>query len=117
VLRLAAERLGRDVNAPPLEEKRPSKVAIAAHAFHAMAGCVRRFAADRSQMLVAIGHDRRTPITRVRLRAEFLDDDEQRRKMLFDLDEMDATCAEGCGLMRLRWCRAVGFKVRVRRCD
>lgn len=85
----AADRLGRDVNAPPLPEKGPSEVAIAAHAFNLMAERIRRFVADRTQMLAAIGHDLRTPITRLRLRAEFMDDDEQRRKMLADLDEME----------------------------
>ena len=58
-----------------------------------MAGRIRRFVADRTQMLAAIGHDLRTPITRLRLRAEFLDDDEQRRRMLADLDEMEAMIA------------------------
>nr|WP_246523643.1 ATP-binding protein [Neoroseomonas eburnea] len=85
----AADRLGRDVNAPPLAENGPSEVAIAAHAFNRMAERIRRFVADRTQMLAAIGHDLRTPITRLRLRAEFMDDDEQRRKMLADLDEME----------------------------
>lgn len=85
----AADRLGRDVNAPPLPERGPSEVAIAAHAFNQMAERIRRFVADRTQMLAAIGHDLRTPITRLRLRAEFMDDDEQRRKMLSDLDEME----------------------------
>ncbi|HYF07149.1 MAG TPA: ATP-binding protein, partial [Acetobacteraceae bacterium] len=89
VLAEAAERLGRDVNAPPLEERGPSEIATAAHAFNTMAGRIRRYVADRTQMLAAIGHDLRTPITRLRLRAEFLDDDEQRRKMLADLDEME----------------------------
>ncbi|WP_338150991.1 ATP-binding protein [Neoroseomonas soli] len=85
----AADRLGRDVNAPPLPEKGPSEVTTAAHAFNLMAERIRRFVADRTQMLAAIGHDLRTPITRLRLRAEFMDDDEQRRKMLSDLDEME----------------------------
>ena len=93
LLAAAAERLGRDVNAPPLDEAGPSEVAKAAHAFNTMANRIRRYVADRTQMLAAIGHDLRTPITRLRLRAEFLDDDEQRRKMLADLDEMEAMIA------------------------
>ena len=89
----AAERLGRDVNAPPMPEAGPTEVAKAAHAFNTMAERIRRFVGDRTQMLAAIGHDLRTPITRLRLRAEFMDDDEQRRKMLADLDEMEAMVA------------------------
>ncbi len=89
-LAAAADRLGRDVNAPPLPEDGPREVATAARAFNTMAERIRRFVGDRTQMLAAIGHDLKTPITRLRLRAEFLDDDEQRRKMLADLDEMEA---------------------------
>ncbi|WP_332837490.1 ATP-binding protein [Neoroseomonas rubea] len=89
----AADRLGRDVNATPLPETGPSEVATAARAFNLMAERIRRFVADRTQMLAAIGHDLRTPITRLRLRAEFMDDDEQRRKMLSDLDEMERMIA------------------------
>ncbi len=92
-LALAADRLGRDVNAPPLPETGPEEVARAAHAFNTMAERIRRFVGDRTQMLAAIGHDLRTPITRLRLRAEFMEDDEQRRKMLADLDEMEAMVA------------------------
>jgi len=92
-LALAADRLGRDVNAPPLPETGPEEVATAAHAFNTMAERIRRFVGDRTQMLAAIGHDLRTPITRLRLRAEFMEDDEQRRKMLADLDEMEAMVA------------------------
>nr|CAM74129.1 ATP-binding region, ATPase-like:Histidine kinase, HAMP region:Histidine kinase A, N-terminal [Magnetospirillum gryphiswaldense MSR-1] len=50
---------------------------------------IRRFVDDRTQMLAAISHDLRTPITRMRLRAEFVEDDEQRAKMLADLEEME----------------------------
>ncbi len=86
----AAERLGRDVNAPALAEDGPAEVATAAAAFNTMAGRIRRFVSDRTFLLSAIGHDLRTPITRLKLRAEWMDDEEQRRKMLLDLDELEA---------------------------
>jgi len=89
-LAAAADRLGRDVNAPPLPENGPAEVATAARAFNTMAERIRRFVGDRTQMVAAIGHDLKTPITRLKLRAELLDDDEQRRKILADLEEMEA---------------------------
>ncbi len=90
LLGAAAERLGRDVNAPPMPEDGPTEVATAAAAFNTMAGRIRRFVSDRTFLLSAIGHDLRTPITRLKLRAEWMDDEEQRRKMLADLDELEA---------------------------
>jgi signal transduction histidine kinase len=81
----AAEALGRNVNAPPLPEDGPLEVATAAAAFNTMAARIRRFVQDRTELLTAIGHDLRTPITRLKLRAEFMEDDEQRRKMLLEL--------------------------------
>lgn len=90
MLAAAAEALGRDVNTPPLPEDGPSEIAAAARAFNTMAERIRRFVEDRTLLLTAIGHDLRTPITRMRLRAEFMEDDEQRAKMLRDLDEMEA---------------------------
>jgi signal transduction histidine kinase len=92
-LAAAAERLGRDVNAPPLPEDGPAEVATAARAFNTMAQRIRRFVGDRTQMVAAISHDLKTPITRLKLRAELLDDDEQRRKILLDLEEMEAMIA------------------------
>jgi signal transduction histidine kinase len=86
----AAEALGRDVNAPPLPEDGPSEIAVAAVAFNTMAARIRRFVQDRTFMLTAIGHDLRTPITRLKLRVEFIDDDEMRRKLLADIDELSA---------------------------
>ncbi len=90
LLAAAAEQLGRDVNAPALSESGPTEVAAAAAAFNTMAGRIRRFVSDRTFLLSAIGHDLRTPITRLKLRAEWMDDEEQRRKMLADLDELEA---------------------------
>ena len=85
----AAERLGRDVNAPPLPEEGPLEVVRAAVAFNTMAARIRRFVQDRTFLLTAIGHDLRTPITRLKLRAEFIEDDEQRAKFMADLDELN----------------------------
>jgi signal transduction histidine kinase len=90
----AAERLGRDVtNAPPLPETGAIEIVTAAIAFNTMAARIRRFVEDRTFLLTAIGHDLRTPITRLKLRAEYMEDDEQRIKMLADLDEMEAMVA------------------------
>ncbi|TAL02987.1 MAG: HAMP domain-containing protein [Rhodospirillaceae bacterium] len=89
----AAERLGVDVNAAPLDESGPREVRRAAAAFNKMQERLQRFIQDRTQMLAAISHDLRTPITRLRLRAEFVEDDGQRDKMLNDLEEMEAMIA------------------------
>jgi signal transduction histidine kinase len=89
----AADALGRNVEAPPLPEDGPYEVATAARAFNTMASRIRRFVRDRTELLTAIGHDLRTPITRLKLRAEFVEDDELRRKMLNDLEEMEAMVA------------------------
>ena len=85
----AAERLGLDVNAPPLAEDGPEEVRVAAHAFNQMQTRIRSFVDDRLRMLAAISHDLRGPITRVRLRVEQMAiDAEAQRKSLADLDEM-----------------------------
>lgn len=89
-LAAAAEELGRNVNAPPMPEDGPLEVARAAHAFNTMAHRIRRYLMDRTLMLTAIGHDLRTPITRLKLRAEFVEDEEMRAKILTDLDELEA---------------------------
>lgn len=89
----AAERLGLDVNAPPLPEDGPREVRRASRAFNEMQNRLRTFVRGRTQMLAAISHDLRTPITRLKLRAEFVEDAEQRNKMLADLDEMEAMIA------------------------
>jgi signal transduction histidine kinase len=89
----AADAVGRSVDAPLLPESGPREVRLAAKAFNRMQERLRRFVNDRTQMLAAISHDLRTPLTRLRLRAEFVDDDAQRSKMLGDIAEMEAMIA------------------------
>ena len=96
----AAERLGIDVNAEPMSETGPREVRKVAYAFNTMQKRLKRFVEDRTQMLAAISHDLRTPITRLRLRAEFMDDDDQRERMLNDLDEMEAMIASTLSFAR-----------------
>jgi signal transduction histidine kinase len=89
LLASAAERLGRDLNAEQLPENGPREVRAAAHAFNLMQDRLRRFVGDRDQLVAAISHDLRTPVTRLRLRAEFVEDTDQRARMLADLDDIE----------------------------
>lgn len=85
----AARQLGVDMNAPPLLDHGPTEVREATRAFNEMQRRLKRFVEDRTQMVAAIAHDLGTPITRLRLRAEFVDDEVERKKMLADLDDME----------------------------
>ncbi|MGE5547641.1 MAG: ATP-binding protein [Solirubrobacterales bacterium] len=96
----AAERLGVEIGAPPLSEDGPREVRRAAHAFNVMQARIRRFVDDRTQMLAAISHDLRTPITRLKLRAEFVEDEHERSRMLADLDEMERMIASTLAFAR-----------------
>ncbi|MEX2454547.1 MAG: ATP-binding protein [Rhodospirillaceae bacterium] len=86
----AAERIGLDVRSPPLPERGSRELRNATRAFNEMQQRLRRFVDDRTMMLAAISHDLRTMLTRLKLRAEFIEDEEQQRKAVADLDEMQA---------------------------
>ena len=86
----AARNLGRDIKSPSLPVAGPREVRDAIEAFNEMQQRIRRLIEDRTQMLTAISHDLRTPVTLLRLRAEFIEDDEERAKMLATLDDMEA---------------------------
>lgn len=89
----ASERLGRDLDAPPLPEQGPEEVARAARAFNEMQARLQRMVRQRTQMLAAMSHDLRTPLTRLRLRAELMDDPAQQEKALADLGQIEELIA------------------------
>ena len=86
----AARRFGSDPKAPPMRGRGPRELRVAAAAFNAMQTQIGRFVTDRTDMLAAISHDLRTPLTRMRLRGEFIDDVDQQRRLFRDVTEMQA---------------------------
>ena len=86
----AAEAFTFNREAAPLDESGPTEVRLAAQAFNRMQVRISQMAARQARMLAAVSHDLRTPITRMRLHAEFLDDAEAKTKILRDLEQMDA---------------------------
>ena len=90
----AAEALGRDINRAPLNQKEgPREVQHAAQAFNTMQKRIANYIQDRERFLAAVSHDLKTPITRLRLRAELLDDKSVRDKILHDLNDMETMTA------------------------
>jgi signal transduction histidine kinase len=86
----AADSLGRDLDAPPLAESGPVETRRAAQAFNRMQGRIKRLVDERARALAAVSHDLRTPLTRLRLRAELVDDASLREQMNGDLEAMAA---------------------------
>ena len=84
----ASEKLGRGEAVPPLAENGPVEVAKAARAFNTMQGRLKNFIDDRLKMLAAISHDLRTPLTTLRLKAEFVRDKSARQGLINTIDEM-----------------------------
>lgn len=90
----AAQAAGRGDRTARVPEKGAREMRQAARAFNAMQAEISQFDAERMRMLAAVGHDLRTPMTSLRIRAEMVDDDELRNAMVRTLDEM-AVMADG----------------------
>ncbi len=95
----AAERLGADPEAPPLTPSGPSEVRTAIHAFNDMQASLRDHIRQRTQTVAAIAHDLRTPLTRLRFRAEQVPE-AVRDRMASDIEEMDALIAQAMAFVR-----------------
>ena len=90
----AAEQLGSQVDTPPLQETGPREVRRAARAFNRMQRRIREHSEERTVMLGAVSHDLRTYLTRLELRAEAINDPDQRAKTRQDLAEMNRMLEE-----------------------
>ena len=84
----AADQAGRGENVDSLSETGPDEIRRSVRAFNRMHERLNRYVRDRTAMLAAISHDLRTPITSLRLRAEFVEDQDARAKIIDTLDEM-----------------------------
>ena len=100
VLASAADALGMDINRPPLPETGPTEVRRAAHAFNIMQSSLVRFIQDRTRIFAAMSHDLKTPITRMRLRTELLEDADLRQRFDKDLREMELMVTHTLDFMR-----------------
>ena len=107
----AAEAFGRDIHQPPLETTGPSEVRQAAQAFNAMQERVRSFMAERTQILAAVTHDLKTPLTRMRLRLENCNDEALREKLASDLGAMQLLVDEGLDLSRSLQSTEAGVRI------
>jgi signal transduction histidine kinase len=94
-LAAAADDLGPDLKTQALDEQGPTEVAHAARAFNAMQRRIAGYMAERVEILAAISHDLQTPITRMRLRTDLMDNEKDQVKFRQDLDAMNALVREG----------------------
>lgn len=96
----AAQAFGQHLDGPPLPVNGPLEAQQAATAFNTMQQQVRALVGERSRALEAVSHDLRTPLMRLRLRAELVDDDALRQRIHADIDTMDAMVGGVLGYLR-----------------
>ncbi len=96
----AIGRIGADGVLPPIPETGPGEMRATAHALNTLSGRLKSAIESRMRLVAAAGHDLRTPMTRMRLRAEFIPDEEEREKWFADLEELDAIADSAIRLVR-----------------
>ncbi len=100
LLENAVASVGPDGILPHLEERGPAEVRATAKALNSLSSRLRSSIESRMRLVAAAGHDLRTPITRLRLRAEFIEDEEERARWLNDLDELERIADSAILLVR-----------------
>jgi protein-histidine pros-kinase len=96
----AALDLAAHPNRAPLPDSGPTEVRQAAQAFNHMQAQLQRHMAQQTQVLAAIAHDLQTPLTRLRLKSEWVSDEALRQRMQADLSEMQGLVQDGLALAR-----------------
>lgn len=86
----AARRFGSDLRAPPINIEGPEEIRQVIIAFNTMQAQIQHFIGERTHMLASISHDLRAPLTRMRLRSEFIEDLEYQGKQIRDIEEMQS---------------------------
>jgi two-component system osmolarity sensor histidine kinase EnvZ len=89
-LATAVRGFGVNPQAPAIPESGPRELRQVIRTFNEMKAQIQKFVSYRTMMLAAISHDLRTPLTRMRLRGEFIEDAEQQARLFRDVDEMQA---------------------------
>jgi signal transduction histidine kinase len=100
LLESAVESIGPDATLPALPESGPAEVRATAKALNSLSARLRSAMESRMRLIAAAGHDLRTPITRMRLRAEFVEDGEDRTLWLRDIDELEHIADSAISLVR-----------------
>lgn len=88
LLESAVESVNSDGILPELAEQGPAEVRATAAAINSLSARLKLAIESRMRLVAAAGHDLRTPLTRMRLRAEFVPDEEERALWLRDIDEL-----------------------------
>ncbi|MDA5095882.1 ATP-binding protein [Aliiroseovarius sp. KMU-50] len=86
----AADRLGRGEDVDELPMIGPTEMRDLTSTFNHMQDRLTRFVADRTRLLAALGHDLRSPLTAMRVRAEMVDDEETRESLVASVEEMQS---------------------------
>ncbi len=103
MLEAAVWRLGRDLKGPPLPEAGSREYRSAAHALNSMQAQLREYVEDREHLAAALAHDLRTPLTRMRLRLELVDDPAVRDPLMNALGEIDAIAGSVIDFARMQY--------------
>lgn len=113
LLESAVESVAADGTLPHLAERGPTEIRVTAAAINALSTRLKRAVESRMRLVAAAGHDLRTPLTRMRLRAEFVAGAEERQLWLADIDELQRIAHSAIQLVRAETDQAASERLRL----